>query len=614
MKHKEQPPDIKVINIEPKVGDDAILIVDNFSRPISSIPNHTEENKNILELQVLDLKKINSHQVNGTKKEGGYIDKLISYTESKNLDLNTEDKESLQEYNQMLFKLSSAGFNNIKVIQNCFRLYRKTPLEEIIAKITLNDKGKYEHVFLERLERQKQTKSTILGINLGSKEQQFIKSEICDLCEETLEKHVNKEINAQNLEFNLELKKKQTQSILKKIDSQSNSLNSSRKNSRMPSINNINELTEEDKKDKVCLICERSCSYLEIEKKILLNCKHFYCEECLNAFLKEEIFNARVALISCPNRDKCSFIFTRDIIEKILGNNEEILNKYDKFVEREKNFKNKNSKTCPIADCEGFANIDGLDLEKIENVKLKCNKGHWFCVRCMEAWHDDKTCEEYQNNAIVKVCSTYKIKRCYKCLTFTQKNEGCNHMTCVVCKAEWCWLCEKEYKEGHYNMRSNVQCYHKQFWDPDNPNGPYGEEPLPPEPLPRYETTASFKENFLQYLELYSINSRAREDAHCCEKFGKMVGDILFSLLLLLFNFVGNIFHGVIMHKGLNYLDFNNVYDNMHNEYLRKVVQVFYVTSCCIMWSMGFINFLGTTIVAFVFSNSRACIVACCRA
>ena len=49
-----------------------------------------------------------------------------------------------------------------------------------------------------------------------------------------------------------------------------------------------------------------------------------------------------------------------------------------------------------------------------------------------------------------------------------EKNEGCNHMTCVNCKYQWCWLCEGEYKYGHYD---SGKCQGQQFAKADYPKG-----------------------------------------------------------------------------------------------------------------------------------------------
>ena len=54
------------------------------------------------------------------------------------------------------------------------------------------------------------------------------------------------------------------------------------------------------------------------------------------------------------------------------------------------------------------------------------------------------------------------VKKCPKCKIYTEKNEGCNHMTCTSCKYQWCWLCEGEYQYGHYNSgRCNGQQFTK---------------------------------------------------------------------------------------------------------------------------------------------------------
>ena len=48
---------------------------------------------------------------------------------------------------------------------------------------------------------------------------------------------------------------------------------------------------------------------------------------------------------------------------------------------------------------------------------------------------------------------------------WTEKNEGCNHMTCAECKYQWCWLCNGKYSYGHY---TSGKCNGLQFYKPKN--------------------------------------------------------------------------------------------------------------------------------------------------
>ena len=57
------------------------------------------------------------------------------------------------------------------------------------------------------------------------------------------------------------------------------------------------------------------------------------------------------------------------------------------------------------------------------------------------------------------------VKRCPRCQIFTEKNSGCNHMTCPRCKYQWCWLCEGKFNYGHYN---SGRCEGQQFTKADN--------------------------------------------------------------------------------------------------------------------------------------------------
>ena len=50
------------------------------------------------------------------------------------------------------------------------------------------------------------------------------------------------------------------------------------------------------------------------------------------------------------------------------------------------------------------------------------------------------------------------IQKCRKCKAMVQKISGCNHMSCLVCKFEWCWLCNATYSELHFSPMNPFGC------------------------------------------------------------------------------------------------------------------------------------------------------------
>ena len=92
-----------------------------------------------------------------------------------------------------------------------------------------------------------------------------------------------------------------------------------------------------------------------------------------------------------------------------------------------------------------------MDMNFVLNVVIN----HMEKKKCSEML--DKEFEEWKSHKIVK--------RCPCCRMWTEKNEGCNHMTCVECKFQWCWLCEKRYTYGHFDKGS---CTGLQFYKEDN--------------------------------------------------------------------------------------------------------------------------------------------------
>jgi len=54
------------------------------------------------------------------------------------------------------------------------------------------------------------------------------------------------------------------------------------------------------------------------------------------------------------------------------------------------------------------------------------------------------------------------IRSCPQCSHGTEKSEGCNHITCCICKNNWCWLCGKTMHDVTEHYLSG-QCAEKQF-------------------------------------------------------------------------------------------------------------------------------------------------------
>ena len=193
----------------------------------------------------------------------------------------------------------------------------------------------------------------------------------------------------------------------------------------------------------ICEICTEEVDLNDV-KHLQLRCKHNFCEECWLDYLREKITNGKVSKIPCM-KHKCTTILDEKFIKKIIGSNKELLEKYEKFLKAKKVLEsNKKVKFCPIPDCDGYAEKKG------SKKYVKCNNGHEFCFVCLQKPHGFKACSRMIDKGFEEWKANTLVKRCPYCKYWTEKQEGCNHMTCVECGFQWCWVCEKECVAGHY--------------------------------------------------------------------------------------------------------------------------------------------------------------------
>lgn len=139
----------------------------------------------------------------------------------------------------------------------------------------------------------------------------------------------------------------------------------------------------------------------------------------------------------------CDAVMSEDQIKAVLNNDGQLIAKYNKFSRNKRVLSNKDMKFCPIINCEGFASFSGSKF-------VECINGHVFCFNCLRPEHTGQSCEEIIDRDFEDWKKGKLIKQCPFCKFWTEKSDGCNHMTCRSCAFQWCWLCSGEYESGHY--------------------------------------------------------------------------------------------------------------------------------------------------------------------
>ena len=414
-----------------KEDKDSLDLLEDYNVYLEKDDNDNKDNKDNIQENNASEPLISNNQRNSSHSNKSNRDSRPKFTGE-----NIEEKQMLYDMG-FKFQLINTIYNNMHPID----------LQEALDYLNKNDKGKFTHSYIEN--------------------ERFV----CTICNQGRYAHENTALFVENTNTNTgdELiigvntrtndgnnnNNNNALNLIPINNTDNNNARSVRPNNRSSSdrynrfessyLNSINKKNNiySYSKPKDCGICGDKIESTDFNK-IKISCGHDFCVDCWENYLQEKINNANVAKISCMQHG-CSVVLSEDFIEKILANDETLIKKYEKFLERQKLLmSNKNVKFCPIPDCDGYA-------EKKENKYVKCNFGHDFCFECLKQPHGSKNCDDIIDADFEEWKKHKIVKRCPKCKIWTEKNEGCNHMTCVECRFQWCWLCQKAYSSTHYS-------------------------------------------------------------------------------------------------------------------------------------------------------------------
>ena len=197
------------------------------------------------------------------------------------------------------------------------------------------------------------------------------------------------------------------------------------------------------KKRQICQIC-----YEDFTRKLQpvdLPCKCAICRLCFSTFLREHCQSFPSALMPCPTPDHQT-VLSPTVLKSILS---------------KRDFRMYESAT-----------LKQLLMYPIYRQCPNCHLISWTdsplclstpsCPRCNYAWTTPVSSlylylHSFIDNFPSLVLKDLLASPCPQCYIYISKASGCDHMTCLYCGFQFCWLCRQPYRT-HKEVRCAMHC------------------------------------------------------------------------------------------------------------------------------------------------------------
>ncbi|KAI3410085.1 hypothetical protein GPALN_006447 [Globodera pallida] len=216
----------------------------------------------------------------------------------------------------------------------------------------------------------------------------------------------------------------------------------------------------------VCCVRQHPSNFQKLK-----TCSHLTCKSCLVKYLNLEIMESRTN-ISCPN---CTALLHASDIYALLEHQPDLVERYEIFALRRVLSTDPDARWCPAPDCTYAV----IAYSCAACPQLRCERcDTMFCYHCKNNWHPNQTCDQAraklsgmrgfgaQSTILTDLTGNDMTKACPRCgVQIMKMNDGsCNHMQCVLCNAEFCWLCLKQINELHYLSPTGCTFWGKKPW------------------------------------------------------------------------------------------------------------------------------------------------------
>ncbi|KAG2159370.1 uncharacterized protein EDB93DRAFT_1318387 [Suillus bovinus] len=205
-----------------------------------------------------------------------------------------------------------------------------------------------------------------------------------------------------------------------------------------------------------CPIC-----YDTISSPLRLGCGHVYCSPCIRHFLTSALESGQFPLTCMGDETQCKVPIPIPTIQQFLPQTSftrllEVA--FHAYISR----RPQEFKYCKTPDCNQIYR----STDPSTTVAGQCPSCFSsICTSCHDDVHDGMNCAESKRQAgrVAEERETEawlaahngRVKKCPTCQALIEKVDGCNHMTCTLCKSHICWQCMGVFSDetiyGHMN-------------------------------------------------------------------------------------------------------------------------------------------------------------------
>ncbi|KAH7087765.1 hypothetical protein FB567DRAFT_621821 [Paraphoma chrysanthemicola] len=209
-----------------------------------------------------------------------------------------------------------------------------------------------------------------------------------------------------------------------------------------------------------CSICATSKSVSRSFRttKDIGTCTHFQsiCTLCIQKLLKDKMVSRKLdeAELTCPFPD-CEYSIDIATLNKVCTN-KALFGEYDKALVKHYLAISPHFIACLSTTCGLYFSIEACQANTKRSTKQKiscCYCEYEMCLTCVRPWHGRSGCsmaKQMENEESLAQVKLLGAKPCPNCGVNIEKHGGCDHMTCHLCRHDFCWQCLVPY-------RGNVQ-------------------------------------------------------------------------------------------------------------------------------------------------------------